>query len=183
MQRFAWWVVFALAAGCSADTSDIFGSDGSGGNGSTTGAGGSKATSTTAAGVTTGASTAETTGASTAVSTGSGPMGPTTYCNGVPCQPGQVCCYSNSIIGNDMCGAQGQCPVGTSQLACNGPDDCPEGQCCGAWSQIQGWQYTKCAAACQAGERVMCFGNNVVCNGAMCLDSQALGLGYKYCGG
>lgn len=106
-----------------------------------------------------------------------------TYCNDNPCLPGEVCCYSNTVAGSDKCAADGSCLPGFVELKCNGPVDCPGGECCGRWTVQAGWQYTQCKAKCETADRVMCFGDATVCKATQsCIDSQALGQGYMFCG-
>ncbi len=181
----AFLLVVLLAGGCAPDTSDIFGQP--------AGAGGAASSGVTTSGVTTGTVTASS-NATTGVTTGEGTTatttasvttggGAATYCNGGKCVAGQVCCYSNTVVGLDKCATDGTCLPGDVELKCNGPAECPGGSCCGGWTPQMGWQSTECKAQCDATDRVMCFGDNSVCPpGKSCIPSQALGNGYSYCG-
>lgn len=191
--------LMSLSIGCGANTDDLFTaspSDGSGGSHAST-----SSTPTSAQGTTTGAGTtsgtASGTGATstssgpsssvaTASSTSSGPLLPTVSCNDAPCMPGQVCCYYMFGAGQDTCAAPGQCPDPMNDyavLACDGPADCPGQECCGGWTNQDGWLYTKCASSCGANELVMCAGAPNACMGQTCKPSMALGQGYSFCGG
>jgi hypothetical protein len=124
-----------------------------------------------------------TVGVTTGASTGSG-SNVQVFCNGQPCNPGEVCCFNPNGPG-DHCGQNGQCDPGYVELACNGPNDCP-GQICCAHFDPMAQQYTgiACADQCQAqGDIVVCsqMQPNVCPPGTQCHQSMQLGQGYRVC--
>jgi hypothetical protein len=194
MSRFGLLASMALLVSCQ-DTAGLFqSSQGAGGASSTVTSGhgttsaqsstASSSTGTKASSATTGTSTVATTTSTTVATTSTTTGGQdSTWCNGAPCNPGEVCCYSNTLSGLDKCAAAGTCMVGFVQLKCNGPEGCPNGlQCCAKWSNSAGWQGSECYSSCLSSERTMCYGDPSVCtNGEVCVSSQSLGNGYAYC--
>lgn len=198
------------------DGTGVDGAGGAGGAGNTTSTVSSNSTGTSTAqgtgGISTGPST--TTGPdTTATTTGTGPdttatsttSGPTTssvttgtgaggsapvpqvFCNGQPCNDGEICCF-NLTMPTDHCGQAGTCGDGYIELGCNGPEDCPNNQiCCAGLDPMQGMvPYTgiACQDSCQGmNTRIVCGdAGSAVCNpGDSCKNSQTLGNGYKIC--
>lgn len=196
----------ALTLGCSVDGIDtVFGNPAEGGRSAggqgpggagqgATGQGGVPVTddvvtaTTDDATVTSTSNSTVTSGPSTSTSTTTGgPSDITVFCDGDNCVPGQVCCYYQFEAGQDFCAAPDSCPdqEGWVQMACNGPDDCGGGECCGWFSQQTGWGTIECRDQCEVGQVELCFGDPSACEGAnqSCSPSQALGFGYSYCGG
>ena len=194
MTRFGLLASVVLLASCQ-DTAGVFQtSQGAGGASATVTSGhGTTSTQSSTSGTTkassatgtstvaTSVTTAVTSAATTSVTTGGQDS---TWCNGGPCNPGDVCCYSNTLSGLDKCSTPGTCMPGFVQLKCNGPGGCPNNmQCCAKWSNSTGWQGSECFASCTSNERTMCYGDPSVCtNGQVCVTSQSLGNGYAYCG-
>ena len=119
---------------------------------------------------------------SSVASTGAGPGDTAVYCKNAPCQSGQVCCFHVSDPNQDMCSAPGSCGADYITLACNGPEDCPGGECCGDWNG-QTYSGISCVQRCSDFDVLMCEGNPGVCPaGENCFESQVLGAGYSYCG-
>lgn len=193
------FLLAVLVAGCNADTEDLFANTESsssgkesssaasmGPSGSTSsGMGGMGGAPAQTASVTTGATMTSSTGAgpgsSSASTTGSGMTGTDVFCGNQMCALNQVCCYSN-VAPTDHCGAKGTCLL-DAELQCNGPDDCPNAQCCGKKSG-NNWSSTKCKASCDGGELVMCFGDPGACEmGQECKPVQELGQGWASCVG
>ena len=184
----------AAACGISADVDDLFspgnsaatnGAGGQGGatsttsqaTGSPTGGGGAPTTSTTGGG---GAGGAGGTAVTTSTSTGGNQV--QVFCNGNPCDPGQVCCFVRNNPGATMCGAPGSCQDPAIEISCNEPADCPGGACCGQWD---GQTYTgiSCQPTCDGFDQIlMCEGDANVCPpGSDCFPSMILGDGYSFC--
>jgi hypothetical protein len=199
---FISFAAFILVA-CNGDTSDLFETSGSSGSGATTGdlmssgsTGGAPSTTTgmggapmmtttdvgsTGATMTSAVSSGATMDTSSA-SSSSGMTQITVTCGDTPCNPGQVCCYSDLGI-SDHCAAAGQCGIGEHQLACNGPDDCNGGICCGKHSSNT-WQYSVCKPTCEGGETVFCAGAPMTCPpNQTCKPNSDLGTGYFTCAG
>ncbi|HTJ83258.1 MAG TPA: hypothetical protein VL400_16175 [Polyangiaceae bacterium] len=191
--------VLVLGSGCAVDGIDtIFGNSGAGGgdgsggaaaqqssttDGQTSATDGSTSTSATTTSSTT-TSTSATTAATTGVTTGGNTGGITVYCNGSPCDEGDVCCFDKFTAGQDFCSAPGTCPDGGewTEIACNGPDDCNGGQCCGKFDPQQGWTQIECKQSCGS-DTVMCGDDPLACDlGDLCHSSASLGNGYGYCG-
>jgi len=196
--------ILVLSSGCAVDGVDtIFGNSGAGGDGS--GGAGQQAsnsaaetsdvvtstdsvtsvTNATATDAVTDvtATTAATTATTTSVTTGGGD-GPTVFCNGQMCDAGDVCCFNKFTAGQDYCSGPGTCADGGewAELACNGPDDCNGGECCGKYDPQQGWTELSCKPNC-GNDIVMCYGAPLACDlGEICHSSQSLGTGYQYCG-
>jgi hypothetical protein len=119
------------------------------------------------------------------VTTGPEPQTVELFCANAPCAANEVCCYYQFAKGQDHCAAAGECPGqdGWFEIGCNGPADCESGHCCGKWNNQVGWYEVQCAAECGGGDELeMCYGDDSVCNGGACDDSQALGTGYSFCG-
>lgn len=189
-------VLAFLGVGCNADTDDLFANTESSSSGKNSSSAASMVTTSTSSGaggmggapaqtasVTTGAMVTSSTGggpsSSNASTTGSGMTGTDVFCNNQMCSPNQVCCYSN-VAPTDHCGAKGTCVL-DAQLECNGPDDCPNGQCCGKKSG-NNWSSTKCEPQCDGGEIVMCFGEPNACgSGEACKPVPELGQGWASC--
>lgn len=196
--RFAAALAAVSFLGCSTDAADLF-SDGAGDGG----AGGGRPTSaetiaTNGPGSTTTGQTATvgqttvTNGPVTATSTvttdattTSGGLIPDLYCNAQPCQAGEICCYFLYEAGQDYCSQSGSCPdenQGWIEISCNGPDDCPNQQCCGAFDG-QSWVDVSCHSNCSSdSQNEMCETDNPgTCTMGTCQPSQLLGPGYGYC--
>jgi hypothetical protein len=173
------------------------GGNGFGGAGSTsvTGTGHTSGTVTTVttstsgtSGTTTTSSTASTTSATTTTttttSTTTGGFQPQVYCNGLPCQPGQVCCLNPTGPG-DHCAQNGQCTGGYITITCNGPEDCLGNICCATFDfNTNTYQDISCQPSCDGQDNiVVCSETNpTVCpNGTSCQQSMALGTGYHIC--
>ena len=127
-------------------------------------------------------SAAQSSAQSSVASTGSGTGDVVVYCKNAPCAAGQVCCFHMSDPNLDACGAPGSCGGDYLTLSCNGPEDCPGGECCGGWN---GSFYTgiSCVPSCPDSDILMCEGDASVCPpGENCFQSQVLGAGYSYCG-
>ncbi len=128
-------------------------------------------------------------GDATATSTGAGGSAPVpqVFCNNQPCNDAEICCF-NLTMPTDFCGQAGDCGDGYIELACNGPEDCPNSQiCCAHIQQNQGMvPYTgiACEDTCEGMDtRIVCgSAGSAVCNpGDSCKNSQTLGAGYKVC--
>jgi hypothetical protein len=114
-------------------------------------------------------------------STGPNPTDVTVYCKNAPCPQGQVCCFHVSDPNLDQCSAPGSCGDNYITLSCNGPEDCPSGECCGDWGG-QSYLGVSCVPSCAGDDVLMCEGNPGVCpSGENCFQSQTLGEGYSYC--
>jgi hypothetical protein len=185
-------LLVAMAACGGKPGAELFGyrdadEDGTGGGSAQGGAGGKQSSASTSDAVSSSAvtgpssSVAQSSAESSASSTGSGPSGAVVYCKNAPCDAGQVCCFHVSDPQLDTCGAPGSCGADYITLACNGPEDCPSGQCCGDWNG-QSYQGIACVASCPDSDVLMCEGNGGVCPpGETCFPSQVLGTGYSYC--
>ena len=191
---------FFLVSGCNADTADVFGNSESSSSGdassgasmqtststsTSSGMGGMGGAPAQTASVTTGGMVTSSTGmgpaSSSASTTGSGMTGTDVFCNNQMCTPNQVCCYSN-IAPTDHCGTKGTCGLDV-ELQCNGPDDCPNAECCGKKSG-NNWSYTQCKQSCDGGEIVMCFDAPNACGPQeACKPVQELGQGWASCVG
>lgn len=174
-------------AGCGIGGTDgLFGGSGpTGQGGDTSGSGGTggrggQGGSTTSSGE--GGRSATASSANASSSGSSVPDG--VMCNGAPCAVGDVCCHDLFNSNQDHCG---QDPCGGGQqvvaLSCDGPEDCPQGVCCGAFnSQVQDWTSIHCAMACDGNETIMCKADGDCGAGLTCKHTQALGMGWGFCG-
>jgi hypothetical protein len=139
-------------------------------------------------GTSTSVTTGTTTGPTSVVSSSSGGPPVQVSCNGMPCMPGQICCFNPSAPG-DHCGESGQCGGGFVELLCNSPDDCPGGFCCAKVSNDpngMSLQGTSCQTTCGGmDEIVVCAQMQVdVCPmGTGCHQQPQLGVGngYRFC--
>ena len=108
------------------------------------------------------------------------------YCNGGPCQTGDVCCLNPTGPG-DHCAHPGMCMPGFIEITCNGPEDCPGQICCGTLMVQNGnatYQDISCQSTCnQQDNIVVCSETNPgVCPaGTTCQQSMVLGTGYHIC--
>jgi hypothetical protein len=132
------------------------------------------------------ASTAQQTAQSSSVaqSSSSGLLSPTVWCNNAECAAGEICCYYIPSEGQDFCSSQGSCPAedGWIEISCNGPDDCPNAECCGTL-QNNTWIDVSCSSNCNGGNELeLCSGDPGACDIGTCQQSMLLGQGYMYCG-
>ncbi len=182
--------------GCSSSNlDDLFGSVGGNGGASASTSAGKGATTASGPGAT--GSTSTGAKASTGVGPGSsssGGPGPTVSssgsgipvtvsCNNMVCPAGDVCCFNPNGPG-DHCGQSGQCGPGFVQLSCNGPNDCPNENCCATLEQGSKLEGIACQATCgQPSEIIVCSQNGPnVCQGnTQCQAVPALGSGYNLC--
>jgi hypothetical protein len=188
-------VVAATSFGCSVDVDNLFGQadDGQSGGRGQGGAPGTTTGNPDGGNSTTGnpETTTDTTGqgpvtsSTDATTTGPNPTGPTVYCNDLPCADGEICCWYAFAIGKDFCADSGECPdfEGWTELQCNGPDDCPDAECCGTWTEQTSWIGSECASSCNGGNQYeLCFGDPGTCDVGTCKSSMSLGVGYSFCG-
>jgi hypothetical protein len=109
----------------------------------------------------------------------------TVFCNGGQCNPGEICCFNPTGPG-DHCSA-GTCDDGWVVISCNGPEDCPGGECCADvdFNQQEPYLGIACAPSCDPNNQLtMCSEGqpNGCPPGVMCNQSMILGAGYHYCG-
>jgi hypothetical protein len=196
-QCFLLTLIAAMSMGCSVEGVDsLFGNDGADGSAGGRGQGGAPMQTTTTGTTDTSSATGNPDTSSTdtggpvtsttdATTTGPEPEGPTVFCADLPCAEGEICCYYQFAINKDFCDQPGECPDfnGWVELHCNGPDDCPNAECCGTWTPETGWAGSKCGQGCEGDDQFeLCFGDPTACDpGMVCQPSQSLGVGYSFC--
>ncbi len=94
---------------------------------------------------------------------------------GTTCSGGDSCCIPIQVSKGPACSAT--CDTGTSQMQCDGPEDCNGNACCG--SLAKGWACTG-NAACPSGVSQLCQKPSD-CGSNQCIPITVAGLSIGTC--
>jgi len=93
------------------------------------------------------------------------------------CEPGQECCYDQSVAADDRCDAIGACDSDDYDLLCDEQSDCPPGGvCCALYFELFGTYFdgtVGCYTTCPSPNRKVCK-TSADCGGGTCGPISAL---------